>query len=210
MIESGLLPVLLFTSEADERPNAAVDAMQDMIMDNFKLTHQLAHLELPAGRAEAGSKPGEGERLAEIFRVESFPQLVVYNHSQKSFVRCPSDDWSSSDYRIMACLERQFYAYLRSLSAESRHSLYEAIWASDPEQVGLIEELLRDDTQEDHDDDPEEEFLDNGFMARMRRRYPALAKLILRPEFMLVLILPVTLMTTFMFPGSSDTEDDDF
>ena len=49
--------------------------------------------------------------------------------------------------------------------------------------------------------DSEIEFVDNGFLASMKRKYPTIVYFISRPEFVLFSILPFTLILSYLFPG---------
>ena len=80
LLQSGLLPVFVFTSMEDDENQNLLKTIEQVVLEDFLLTHQLAHLDVD----RFGNRTSE-TRIVDIFRVTSFPQIIVYNHSQVNF-----------------------------------------------------------------------------------------------------------------------------
>ena len=207
MIESGLLPVLIFTkgTHEDER---VVDGLRELAVSSFKRSHQLAHLNCRPSDAANDTKIASPAvaRLVDLFRVKNFPQVIVYNHAERSFVRCPPvfDSFGEKDCPIKRCLDTQLASFIGSIDdAENRASFITLVSTTEYQADvlrGTSPTELKNMLVERYDI----EYLDTGFFAWLDRKYPFLIKFAKRPEFVLLTMLPITIMLSYFMPSSSE------
>ena len=102
-----------------------------------------------------------------------------------------------SNSSIKKCLETQAILHFKTMKADEQEKFLELTTKSE-EEIEKRRNQLRDDSIIA---DAEIEFVDDGFLASLKRKYPSLMYFVARPEFVLFSILPLTLILSYVFPG---------
>ena len=213
LIESGLLPVLVFTKGTKEEDTRVMDDMRELAISSFKRSHQIAHLDCRPRDPDDDTSTALPAiaRLVDLFRVTSFPQVIAYNHAERSFVRCPPifDSIGEIENPIRRCLDTQLASYIGSIDdAEIRASLITLV-STTQKQADVLRKTSHTELKNMLEKKKYDiEYLDTGFFAWLDRKYPFLIKMAKRPEFMLLTMLPITIMLSYFMPSSRPEEQD--